>query len=379
MGAPQSPVAYYQQVGRAGRGLEAGVNATVVLLPALEDRDIWAYFASLAFPRESLVRETLQVLAEDGGPMGLAAIEARVELNRGRLETMLKVLDVDGAVRRVQGGWVATGQEWAYDEDRYARVREAREREQQAMLDYLATTDCRMKFLPRTSSTTRTPSRCGRCDNCGGLTLSAAVSESSVQEAGERLARPGVPVAPRRMWPSALPTLGIQLKGKIADGAEEGRVVARLTDLGYGEQLRALFRTGTPDGPVPDGLARAVVALLQDWQPEVDAIVVVESATRPTLTADLANGLSRFLQVPVVGRWAIVDPDVAPGRGQANSAQRISALGRRASLQADIAPDSRVLLVDDRIDTGWTMTLAAQAIRKAGAAAVLPLALASQT
>jgi len=130
---------------------------------------------------------------------------------------------------------------------------------------------------------------------------------------------------------------------------------------------------------VPDGLARAVVALLQDWQPEVDAIVVVESATRPTLTADLAHGLSRFLQVPVVGRWAIVDPDVAPGRGQANSAQRISALGRRGSLQADIAPESRVLLVDDRIDTGWTMTLAAQAIRKAGAAAVLPLALASQT
>ena len=129
---------------------------------------------------------------------------------------------------------------------------------------------------------------------------------------------------------------------------------------------------------MPDGLARAVVTLLQDWQPEVDAVVVVESASRPTLTADLATGLSRYLQVPVAGRWAIVDPDVAPGRGQANSAQRIAAVGRRASLNADIAPGARVLLVDDRINTGWTMTLAAQAIRKAGAAAVLPLALASQ-
>jgi ATP-dependent DNA helicase RecQ len=121
------------------------------------------------------------------------------------------------------------------------------------------------------------------------------------------------------------------------------------------------------------------VALLQDWSPEADAIVVVESATRPTLTSDLAAGLSRYLGVPVVGRWAIVDPDVAPGRGQANSAQRIAAVGRRASLQADIPPEARVLLVDDRVDTGWTMTLATQAIRKAGAAAVLPLALASQT
>jgi ATP-dependent DNA helicase RecQ len=121
-----------------------------------------------------------------------------------------------------------------------------------------------------------------------------------------------------------------------------------------------------------------VVALLQDWRPEVDAIVVVESATRPTLTADLANGLSRFLRAPVVGRWAIVDPDVPPGRGQANSAQRIAAVGRRGSLQADVPLGARVLLVDDRVDTGWTLTLAAQAIRKAGAAAVLPLALASQ-
>ena len=258
------------------------------------------------------------------------------------------------------------------------RVTEAREREQQAMLDYLETADCRMKFL-RDQLDDPESVACGRCDNCGGLVLSSEVSSAAVEEAGQRLSRPGVPVSPRKMWPTALSTLGIDLRGKIAEGAEEGRVVARLTDLGYGEQLRGLFRQGAPDGPVPDGLARAMVAMLQDWSPEVDAIVQVESSTRPTLTTDLAAGLSRFLGVPVVGTWAIVDPDVAPGRGQANSAQRIAAVGRRASLQADIGPGARVLLVDDRIDSGWTMTLAAQAIRKAGAAAVLPLALASQT
>ena len=83
--------------------------------------------------------------------------------------------------------------------------------------------------------------------------------------------------------------------------------------------------------------------------------MVVESATRPTLTADLADGLSRCLQVPVVGPWAIVDPDIAPGRGQVNSAQRVAAVGRRASLQADV-PRAPVLLVDDQVGTGWTLT-----------------------
>ena len=374
MGAPQSPVAYYQQVGRAGRGTD---HATVVLLPAIEDRDIWAYFASLAFPREELVRQTLETLAAEG-KLGTAALETRVELSRNRLETMLKVLDVDGAVRRVRGGWEATGQPWSYDAERYQRVREAREREQAAMLDYLDTGSCRMRFL-REQLDDPEAADCGRCDNCGGLSLDATVSTEAVEEAGTRLARPGVPIEPRKMWPTALATLGIDLKGKITEPAEEGRAVARLTDLGHGQALRALFRSDALDGEVPVSLVQAVLTMLDDWRPDVDAIVVVESMTRPTLTESLANGLSRRLQVPVVGRWAIVDPDVAPGRGAANSAQRVAAAGRRASLQADIPPGARVLLVDDQVVTGWTLTLAARAIRAAGAEAVLPLTLAVQS
>lgn len=375
LGAPASPVAYYQQVGRAGRGTS---DATVVLLPAVEDRDIWAYFASLAFPREEQVRRTLEVLAAEGKPMSTATLETYVDLNRTRLETMLKVLDVDGAVRRVRGGWEATGQPWEYDEDRYRRVREAREREQQAMLDYIGTDGCRMRYL-REQLDDPDAVDCGRCDSCGGLALATEISAAAVEEAEARLARPGVVVEPRKMWPTALANLGIDLRGKIGEAAEEGRAVARLTDLGYGNALRELFAPGTPDGPVPPPLVKAVIEVLGDWRPPVDGIVVVESATRPTLTADLADGLSRYLGVPIVGRWAIVDPDVAPGQGSANSAQRVAAVGRRFSLQAADLSGRQVLLVDDRTDSGWTLTLAARAVRQAGAAEVRPLVLASQS
>jgi ATP-dependent DNA helicase RecQ len=378
LGAPSSPVAYYQQVGRAGRGTD---DATVVLLPQIEDRDIWAYFASLGFPREEQVRETLAALAGSDRPMSTATLETRVELGRNRLESMLKVLDVDGAVQRVQGGWVATGRPWDYDAERYARVAEAREREQQAMLGYLRTTECRMRYL-REQLDDPEAADCGRCDNCGGLTLSTSVSEAAVAEAGQRLSRPGVVLEPRRMWPTALANLGLDLKGKIADGAEPGRTVARLTDLGHGQALRALFREDTPDGPVPPGLAQAVMDVMKDWAPEwtsrPDAIVVVESATRPTLVRDLADGLSRVMQIPVVGTWAIRDPSVPPRAGQSNSAQRVAAVRRRGGLDADVRPGATVLLVDDQVSTGWTLTVAATAIRAAGASAVLPLALATQ-
>ncbi len=378
LGAPSSPVAYYQQVGRAGRGTD---DATVVLLPQIEDRDIWAYFASLGFPREEQVRETLAALAGSDRPMSTATLETRVELGRNRLESMLKVLDVDGAVRRVQGGWVATGEPWAYDAERYARVAEAREREQQAMLGYLRTTACRMRYL-REQLDDPEAQDCGRCDNCGGLTLSTAVSEAAVAEAGQRLSRPGVVLEPRRMWPTALANLGLDLKGKIAEGAEPGRAVARLTDLGHGQALRALFREDTPDGPVPPGLAQAVLEVMKDWAPEwatrPDAIVVVESVTRPTLTRDLAEGLSRVMQVPVVGSWAVRDDSVPVRAGQSNSAQRVAAVRRRGGLDAEIPPGATVLLVDDQVSTGWTLTVAATAIREAGARAVLPVVLATQ-
>ncbi len=128
--------------------------------------------------------------------------------------------------------------------------------------------------------------------------------------------------------------------------------------------------------PVP--LVEAMVEVLGDWRPQVDGIVVVESATRPTLTADLADGLSRYLQVPVLGRYAIVDPDVRPGQGATNSAQRVAAVRRRFRLDADAPDGARVLLVDDLVVTGWTLTVAAQRPAGGGAAEVLPLVLATQ-
>jgi ATP-dependent DNA helicase RecQ len=376
LGAPQSPVAYYQQVGRAGRGTD---TASVVLLPQQEDQDIWTYFASLAFPREDQVRHTLRVLAEEG-VASTASLETLVDLGRSRLEQMLKVLDVDGAVRRVSGGWEATGREWTYDGERYERVNEARKREQRAMLDYLDTDRCRMWFLrdqlddPDVDETTR----CGRCDSCGGLELSTSVTHAAVDEARTRLARPGVVVEPRAMWPTALANLGLELRGRIGQGAEPGRAVARLTDLGHGQALRELFAEPVTDQRVPEHLVHAVVEVLNDWRPHVDGIVVVESVSRPTLTTDLADGLSRFLKKPVVGRYAIADPTVEPGRGAMNSAQRVAAVTRRFRLDAEV-PAGPVLLVDDQVVTGWTLTLAAKALREAGATEVLPLVLATRS
>ncbi|MEV8632233.1 RecQ family ATP-dependent DNA helicase [Streptosporangium sp. NPDC051023] len=373
VGAPQSPVAYYQQVGRAGRGVE---RAEVILLPGAEDREIWAYFASLAFPPEPVVRAVLAALSE-GGVLSTAALENRVDLSRSRLETMLKVLDVDGAVRRVKGGWEATGEEWGYDADRYARVAAEREAEQRAMLDYLETTRCREEFLRRRlDDETATP--CGRCDNCTGAHRSPEVEARAVERAAESLRRPGVEIEARRQWPTGLADLRGRIKPEL--GAEPGRALGRLTDIGWGNRLRGLLADGAPDGPIPDDVFAAVVKVLSSWEWEQRpvAVVGVPSATRPQLVKSLAERLAQVGRLSYLGDLGYRSGP--PGR-QFNSAQRVQAvratLAMPSALGAAVAEaGGPVLLVDDRLDTGWTLTLAAAMLRHAGAPAVLPLTLA---
>ncbi len=435
LGAPASPIAYYQQVGRAGRGVD---RATVLLLPGREDQDVWNYFGSLAFPAERDVRATLAELAAADRPLSVPALEPLVSLRRARLEMMLKVLDVDGAVRRVAGGWTATGEAWHYDADRYRRVAQARAAEQQAMLDYIAGDRCRMQFL-RLALDDDAAEPCGRCDVCGGLSISAAVDQEAVATARSRLEVPGEPVQPRAQWPSAMPTIGIDLRGKIGDGerAEPGRAVGRLDSIGWGTALRELFAATTADGEVPIPLRRAAAQVLDAWwgtpgsradsRPDSvgphpgtrlgpdrgtahgtaagtaagsvpdpasgtwsdspsasvrdstsappDGIVGIGSTSRPQLLAHLTTGLGRYLRLPLLTTITSAGPG-GSGGGGVNSAWRLHDVLGRLSLVDPAAVDGRrILLVDDLTDSGWTLAVAARALRLAGATAVYPFVL----
>jgi ATP-dependent DNA helicase RecQ len=372
VGAPQSPVAYYQQVGRAGRGVE---RAEVILLPGTEDREIWAYFTSLAFPPEPVVRAVLQAL-EERGMMSTQALETAVDLSRNRLEMMLKVLDVDGAVRRVKGGWEATGRPWDYDAERYSRIAGERKAEQDAMLGYLTTTECREEYL-RKRLDDEAAKPCGRCDNCTGQHRSAQIAAPAVESARERLSRPGVDVEARRQWPTGLSDLSGRIKPDL--GAEQGRALGRLTDIGWGNRLRELFNA--PDGPMPDDMFKAVVQVLSawDWRERPVGVVSVPSSTRPQLVRGFAERLAQVGRLTYLGELGY---RAGPPGKQFNSAKRVQAVRGTLAMPKDVgaavaACGGPVLLIDDRIDTGWTMTLAAALIRHAGAPAVLPLALAT--
>ena len=394
LGSPASPIAYYQQVGRAGRGVE---HAEVLLLPGKEDEAIWEYFASLAFPPEDLVRRTLDVIAHADKPLSLPALEPLVELRRSRLETMLKVLDVDGAVKRVRGGWIATGQPWTYEAERYDWVARQRSTEQQAMREYSSTTDCRMEFLQRQLDD-EGAKPCGRCDNCAGARFTTDMSTTALDAARVDLGRAGVEVEPRRMWPTGLPAIGVDLKGRIPIGeqAAPGRALGRLSDIGWGNRLRPMLAPHAPDGPVPDDVAKAVVGVLADWakgpggwasgaadpQPRPVGVVTVSSRTRPQLINSLGARIAEIGRLPLLG--SVEYTSDAPHVSRSNSAQRLKALTGTLIVPPALASalteaGGPVLLVDDFTETGWTLAVAARMLRRAGAQGALPLVLAVQS
>ena len=387
LGAPSSPVAYYQQVGRAGRATD---TADVLLLPGGEDREIWEYFATASMPTEEKATAVLTALAENGGPLSVAALEPRVNIKRTPLELLLKVLAVDGAVERVSGGWQSTGLPWTYDAPRYERVRKARIAEQQAMMDYQFTSECRMRFLTRQLDDA-TAEPCGRCDVCAGPWYPTTVHSDASAAADAALHRAGVPVEPRAQWPTGMDRLGLQAKGKIpeTERAERGRALARLTDLGWGQRLREIFRSdehGDPvDSVVTADLGRASITVLAqwDWQERPTAVVAMPSLSRPQLVDSLARGLASAGHLPFWGSLEL-NPDVPRGSHGGNSAYRLAEVWDRFLVPEPLAeqlaraPRASVLLVDDLVDSRWSLTVAARQLRLAGADAVLPFVLAAQ-
>ena len=379
LGAPSSPVAYYQQVGRAGRATE---NADVLLLPGTEDEAIWHYFATSSMPVEQKAVAVIDVLGSSA--LSTAAIEARVDLRRTPLELLLKVLDVDGAVRRVSGGWVATGVPWTYDAERYERISAARLAEQQSMLDYETTAGCRMEFLQQAlDDETAVP--CGRCDRCAGAWYPTGSETDAITAAAASLDRVGVALEPRAQWPSGMDRLGVSVRGNIpvAERIQTGRALARLTDLGWGGTLRELFAPGSPDARASPALISACVRVLADWDWEDRPVAVVSLPSRrhPVLVASVAEGLAAAGELPYLGALALVGggPSGEPG---GNSAYRLAGVWQRfttSGLDLTAGPDltgGPVLLVDDLADSRWTLTVAGRELRRAGAAAVLPFVLA---
>ena len=361
---PPSPIAYYQQVGRAGRAVE---RAYGILLSGREDDAIAEYFLSTAFPPSARMREILAALEKVDGAT-IRGLQAQVNLPYGQIEKALKLLEVDGAVARDRGRFVRTRAPWEQDEAWVAAVLDARRRELASMQAYVDTEGCRMEFLGRLLNDPST-APCGHCANDGGVRWPRAVSPELVKEAVTFLRRDVRGIESRRQWPDG---------ARIAKPNEIGRALCMLGDPGWGRDVaRGRSAEGAPNARFEDHLAGAAMEVIRGrWRPSPapEWVTCVPSATRPGLVEGFAERLASMLALPFVP--CLTSSVGAPQAAMANSAQQAANARRRLGVVAAGVRSGPVLLVDDVVDSRWTLTVAGSLLREHGAGPVLPFALA---
>ena len=364
--SPGSPIAYYQQVGRAGRALEASMGA---LLAGREDADIQDWFIRTAFPSREQAEQVVGLLKEAAQPMTLQAIEAAVNVRHTRLELMLKILEVEGAVERANGRWLRTLRPWTYDEERVQRVTAARRAEQASMFAYASTAGCRMEFLRRQLDD-KAAGACGLCDRCRSWSLDVPLDPQIVAEAAAFLRQRPIELEPRKRWPgvgTARGNIPEELRNRT------GRALSSYNDGGWGTVVKEVKYGGTG---LPDELVEATAEMVRRWQPDPAPgwIAYVPSCRHPDLVPDVAGRLAARLALPVEDVVRRVR-DCRPQKEMENSAQQFRNVYGALEVVGPVMK-LPVLLVDDIIDSGWTLTVIGAALREAGSGPVYPLVLA---
>jgi len=367
---PGSVVAYYQQVGRAGRALDAAYG---ILLSGTEENDINEYFIKTAFPTRDEVQQILRVLERSPQGLSLPGLMASVNVAKGRIEKTIDLLSLESPAPIVKQGtrWQLTATNLSEEFwQRAQRLTDLRHVEQGQMQEYVDLPAGHMAFLIRALD-----GEPGDCRSPDLPDLPATVDQLLVREAVAFLRRTSLPIDPRRQWPlDTMPQYG--LKGNIPRElqAEPGKTLCTWGDAGWGD----LVRQGKCQGHhVAEDLVVACASMVQEWnpQPAPTWVTCIPSLRDPVFVQDVAERLAQQLGLPfrpVICRSI----DRPPQATMQNSMQQAHNLDGSFELTGAL-PAGPVLLVDDTVDSRWTMTVAAWLLRSHGSGEVYPMALAS--
>lgn len=370
---PGSIVGYYQQVGRAGRAIDSAVG---ILLCGGEDRAIHKFFRESAFPAEAQIHEILNVLSENDG-LTLRGIEQRTNLRYGQIEKALKLLVAENPspVVYTEKLWRRTIVSFSPDHERINHLMNQRKNELADVESYITTKECKMQFLRRALDEP-SAERCGKCSSClQHPLLSPDIDSGLLHAANLFIKHADLPLNLNKQVASGAFTQ-YGFKGNLPAGLQgsTGRVLSRWGDSGWGKQVAQEKKTGRFSDELVEACAEMV---RQRWNPHPEPtwVCCVPSLKHLDLVPDFARRLAAKLGLPFIDAIEKV-VDNPPQKMQQNRFHQCQNLDGAFVITPPLMPGP-ALLVDDIVDSAWTLTVLTALLRQAGCPTVYPLALAS--
>lgn len=366
---PSNIVAYYQQIGRAGRNID---RAYTFLMCGREDNEIQEYFIETAFPTEQEARAVYDtVMSNASTGISVKGIESYVNCRNNRVKKALMFLVNEEIIYKDGAKYYPSSKQFHYNREHYEEIKEIRYREQQQMRELTKTTDCLSRFVVNCLDDT-TDKKCGICQNCLGYAeYPEKPDDEALMKAQEYRERLLIKIEPRKQ----LPNKNFSGNINIPVPNEEGICLSKYGDPGYGMLVKR-GKYGNPPGFGEKLISKSAEVLKPIVEDNNIKAVTCVPSLRSNIVQKFAEQLAERLGLPFVSM--ISKSEALPQKKMENSYYQCRNAWGSFKLSVSSVPES-VILIDDIVDSRWTMTVCGYLLTQAGCEFVFPFALADSS
>lgn len=369
---PGNVVSYYQQIGRAGRKLD---QAYAILLNGIEDDDIQEYFIRSAFPSQKEMAQVVSVIENSNYGLKQKTILTNINIRAGRLEKCLKYLEVENVISKdSENCYTRTVIPWTADIGKSISVTKHRYEELKEMQEFVETDSCYMDYIAKKLDDPNAK-ECGKCSNCSGKKFfQNDIDSTLIFEAIRFLKGEYIAIECRKQWPAGIK--GISTKNMNSnERTEDGRALCNFGDAGWGKYIHD---DKYKNNYFRDELVDASVELIQLWLSDKISsmnVAYVPSLNKPDLVKSFANRVAKKLGIPclnLITKVVAARPQKELENSYYQSENAISSFS-----VTEECPHCNILLIDDIVDSKWTLTVCGYLLKQKGAELIYPFAIAS--
>lgn len=365
---PSNIVSYYQQIGRAGRNID---RAYTFLMYGKEDMDIINYFINTAFPTKDETDKIIDIIGDNDG-IKLYQLESALNMRKNRLLKAIGFLLNDGFIRKDKSNYYLTPKMYFYDNEKYEKITEIRKKEAEQILKLATLKGCYSKYIVNCLDD-YTATECGNCSNClKRELLPEKVSLKAKEIASEYIDRQSLIIEPRKRWAFS----DVTAMSMIKYINKEGICLSKYGEIGYGELVKR-DKYSKEKRFCQELVGKSAEVLKPLVKEQGIKYITFVPSLRSDIVEDFTKRLAQSLNIEAVD---LLDKmDARPQKLMENGSYQCSNAYKSFKVKDNAQAPDKLILVDDVVDSKWTLTVCGYRLMENGANEVYPFALADSS